>query len=501
MNKTLFTLAALSLVINVTAQNTADYKVYKTDKSEKRSAEKLMESLIGEGVVLKNFSITKTSGDEAFGFFEDSKERLGMKKGLVMTTGGIISLSSKNTSGSTSNNTHDRVENRNGKKPNYSGYYELEQLLKNKPKTFDACVIELDVVPTADTLSFNYVFGSEEYDEYVGSTYNDVFAFFITGEGINKEKNLAVVPNTEIPVSVNTINNGSGGSGSYKIRPTNSTFYVSNVDGHIGIEYDGMTKLMQIKQAVVPYKTYHLKLAIADVADDSYDSGVFIEGKSFVSYEKSYNVLYAKNEKEIEKGYKTLLDNLSKEYKAHPAGKIIVTGHTDEEGDNAFNMALSCERANIVAAYLKSKGIEESRIVVDCKGETLPAYDNKNDLGKKLNRRVEVKIGGNAQNYAEKKPISNPIDENGEIKTSALIKNFPNPFIGSTTLNAYIVNEAKQANIIISDLNGKQVKNIYVLEKGETTINFDATGLSKGIYTASLMVDGQMTNTLKMIVQ
>jgi flagellar hook assembly protein FlgD len=212
-------------------------------------------------------------------------------------------------------------------------------------------------------------------------------------------------------------------------------------------------------------------------------------------------VLYAKNEKEIEKGYKTLLDNLSKEYKAHPAGKIIVTGHTDEEGDNEFNMGLSCERANIVAAYLKSKGIEESRIVVDCKGEALPAYDNKNDLGKKLNRRVEVKIGGNAQNYAEKKPISNPIDENGEIKKSSLIKNFPNPFVGSTTLDAYIVNEAKQANIIISDLNGKQVKNIYVLEKGETTINFDATGLAKGIYTASLMVDGQMTNTLKMILQ
>ncbi|MBL7918364.1 MAG: choice-of-anchor L domain-containing protein [Bacteroidia bacterium] len=501
MNKTLSTLAALSLIINVSAQNTADFKVYKTDKSEKRSAEKLMESLIGEGVVLKNFSITKTSGEEAFGFFEDSKERLGMKKGLVMTTGGIISMSSKNTSGSTSNNTHDRVENRNLKKAEYSGYYELEQLLKNKPKTFDACVIELDVVPTADTLSFNYVFGSEEYDEYVGSTYNDVFAFFISGEGISNEKNLAVVPNTEIPVSVNTINNGSGGSGSYKTRPTNSTFYVSNVDGHIGIEYDGMTKLMQIRQAVVPYKTYHLKLAIADVADDSYDSGVFIEGKSFVSYEKSYNVLYAKNEKEIEKGYKTLLDNLSKEYKAHPAGKIIVTGHTDEEGDNEFNMGLSCERANIVAAYLKSKGIEESRVVVDCKGETLPAYDNKNDLGKKLNRRVEVKIGGNAQDYAEKKPITSPVDENGEIKKSALIKNFPNPFIGSTTLDAYIVNETKQANIIISDLNGKQVKNIYVLEKGETTINFDATGLAKGIYTASLMVDGQMTNTLKMILQ
>lgn len=501
MVKHLLSLSALFLLgFSVNAQNTADFKVFTPNKNTARSTEKLLESLIGEGVVLKNYSITKTSGEEAFGFFEDSKERLGMKKGLVMTTGGIIALSSKNTTGSMSNNTHAAAEKRNIVANQENGYAELEKLV-NGQKTFDACVIELDLVPTADTLSFNYVFGSEEYDEFVGSTYNDIFAFFVSGKGISTVKNLAVVPNTDVPVSVNTINNGSA-YGSYKARPTNSTFYVSNVDGHIGIEYDGMTKLMQIRQPVVPYETYHIKLAIADVSDNAYDSGVFIEGKSFVSYDKTYNVLYPKNQKEIEPGYKTLLDNLSKEYKKHPSGKILITGHTDEEGDNSYNMNLSCERSNVVANYFKSKGIPQDRIVVDCKGETMPAYDNTKEIGKELNRRVEIKLTGDANDYLVKKLAADSATNMLVLDNkSTLIKNFPNPFQESTTLEAFVKADVKDAVITIQDLNGKLVKTIHVLERGNTTVNFDALSLSKGLYTATLITDNVTNNTLKLVLQ
>ena len=54
------------------AQNAPDFKVFTPAKSGNRTADKLLESLIGEGVVLKNYSITKSSGEEAFGFFEDN---------------------------------------------------------------------------------------------------------------------------------------------------------------------------------------------------------------------------------------------------------------------------------------------------------------------------------------------------------------------------------------------------------------------------------------------
>lgn len=497
MTKTLLiTLTIFLSQLQFMAQNVADFKVYTPNKKQNNITQ-LLESLIGEGVVLKNYSITKTSSDEAFGFFEDSKERLGMKKGLVMSTGGVIALSSKNSSPSMSNNTHARAENRVGaKKP--EGEPCLEALVDNQ-KTFDACVLEFDLVPTADTLSFNYVFGSEEYDEFVGSNYNDVFAFLINGPGIEKPSNLALVPNTNIPVSVNTINNGSS-SGSYKSRPNNSTFYVSNIDGHIGIEYDGMTKLMQIRQKVVPYETYHIKLAIADVGDDSYDSGVFIEGKSFVSYDRTYHVFFNKNERILEKGYETLLNNLSTEYKKHPDSKLIITGHTDNEGDAAYNYNLSCERATDVANYLEKKGIAKERLIVDCKGETMPAYDNTLDKGKQYNRRVEIKLTGNQNSYASKKTEYNSMNNDSLFK-SLLIKNYPNPFSGSTTLNAVVQKEVKSAFIVVSDITGKTVRTIFLLERGETTAILDANALSKGLYTATLITDGITCGTLKLLLE
>lgn len=495
--KKLFTTALSLATALVFSQNKSDFSFYTTEAKGAKTAEKLMESLIGEGVVLKSFSISKTTNHEAFGFFEDKNKRLGMNKGLIMTTGGIVALASKNSSGSMSNQVH-RSEERRGQSKSVSACKEIEELVSGK-KTFDACIIELDIVPTADTLSFNYVFGSEEYDEFVGSNYNDAFAFFITGKGIEKRKNLAVLPGSNIPVSVNTINNGS--SKEYRSKtPSNPDYYIGNTDGHILIEYDGMTKLMEIKQPVTPNETYHLKLAIADVGDDAYDSGVLIEGHSFVSYKKTYNVFFKTNANEPEEGYSTLLKNLAKEYKNSPDGKIIITGHTDNEGDFELNQKLSCERANEVAKQFTEFGVPQEKLVVLCKGESMPAYQNTNELNKGLNRRVEIKFAGNQETYAAYRADSikpNTIDE----EKSALIKNFPNPFIGQTKLQAYVKNGVKSAQIQIKDINGKHIKTIFLMERENTEVTFDGLYLSKGIYFATLITDGTPLNTLKLVLQ
>jgi len=490
------TLACLSVAFT-SAQYAADFKVFKPDANpnSQLSVQKLLQSMVGDGVVLKSYSITKTSSDEAFGFFEDKKARLGMKKGLVMTTGGIAGLSSKNTSGSTSNNTHANAEGRGGKLDENTGYPDLEKFLDHNKKTYDACVIEFDVVPTADSLSFNYVFGSEEYDEYVGAEYNDIFAFIISGKGIDKEQNLAVVPNTNIPVSVNNINNGSNNSYGRK-QANNPTFYISNIDGHVGLEYDGLTKLMEIRQAVVPYETYHIKLAIADVTDNAYDSGVLLEGRSIVSYEKRYNVLFGKNDEKIDGAYKNLLDALATQYKSY-GGKILLTGHTDNEGGEDFNQELSCGRANNVSAYLQSKGVSANNIAVDCKGEAMPAYDNTKDEGKILNRRVELKITGDNTTYFQKKNAAALTSIAPE--KSSLLQNYPNPFIGSTTIDAFVLETTKEAHIVVTDLTGKTIKTIYLLERGKTSVVFDANSLAEGIYVASLFTDGSAAGSIKLI--
>src|ERR1700741_307728 len=85
------------------AQSAANFKTYKTQATGNFDARNLLQTLVGEGIVLKSFSITKASSDEAYGFFEDKNAVLGMKKGLIMPTGGINRLCSGNTSASMSN--------------------------------------------------------------------------------------------------------------------------------------------------------------------------------------------------------------------------------------------------------------------------------------------------------------------------------------------------------------------------------------------------------------
>jgi len=145
----------------------------------------------------------------------------------------------------------------------------------------DACVVELDVFAATNELVFEYVFGSEEYPEYIFSTggFNDIFAFLVSGPGItgdpnltNSALNIAVLPNSNsTPVQIDSVNN-----------QVNWQYYRNNEIGQ-AIQYDGLTSdFMGVKKSltarvpVIPCNTYHLKLAIADRGDESFDSGVFV---------------------------------------------------------------------------------------------------------------------------------------------------------------------------------------------------------------------------------
>lgn len=139
----------------------------------------------------------------------------------------------------------------------------------------DRAVLEFDFVPTGDSIKFNYVFGSEEYPEFVGS-FNDAFGFFLSGPGIsgpysNGAINIAVLPDGVTPVTINNVNDG-----------INSQYYVDNSSGQF-IVFDGLTVTLQARAQVVCGATYHIKLAIGDALDQSYDSGVFLQAGSFAS--------------------------------------------------------------------------------------------------------------------------------------------------------------------------------------------------------------------------
>lgn len=227
------------------------------------SPQEAMQRLVGQGVRVFNVQVNCPSNkDRPYGYFTDNTGSLGLSEGLLLTTG-----SAKNAIGP--NNSAAQSQS-NGNKNQDA---DLKTIINGDEKQSDACVLECDIEVFADTLVFDYVFGSEEYLEFI-KDYHDVFGFFISGPGINGIQNLALVPGTNQSVSVLNIN-----------KNTNPQFYIDNGTGatpfdHLFVQYDGFTRKLQARIAVIPCQTYHLKMAICDVKDDIYDAGIFIGGKS-----------------------------------------------------------------------------------------------------------------------------------------------------------------------------------------------------------------------------
>ncbi|MFH0864987.1 MAG: choice-of-anchor L domain-containing protein [Bacteroidota bacterium] len=217
--------------------------------------------LVGGGVTVSN--ITMTGLPAMYGSFTNgATTNLGFDAGVILCTGNVTDIAQAG-----------------------SAFMSLDQLQAGDANlnaissagTFDACVLEFDFIPLNDTIQFRYVFGSEEYPEWVNSTYNDIFAFFLTGPnpagGNYTNQNVAIIPGTALPVSINNINN---------VTPSYPQYYVDNASGTT-IVFDGFTTPLTALAAVIPCSTYHMKFAIADVGDGVYDSGVFLEESSFSS--------------------------------------------------------------------------------------------------------------------------------------------------------------------------------------------------------------------------
>ena len=149
---------------------------------------------------------------------------------------------------------------------------------------YDGCVLEFDFVAVGDSISFNYVFGSDEYLTYVNTQYNDIFAFFLSGPGITGPYaspasfpdgaiNIAQVPGSDpsLPITVSSVNN-----------VTNTEYYIDNPMQEV-ICINGYTTRFKAEAAVQCGETYHIKLAIADGSDDYLESIVVLEAGSFVS--------------------------------------------------------------------------------------------------------------------------------------------------------------------------------------------------------------------------
>lgn len=281
------------------------------------------------GVTISN--ITYTGIPASLGFFEGSQSNIGMNAGLLMTTGAAVNAIGPNDSESES--TTMGVPGSPWLDALIPGYY-----------TYDASVITMDVVPSTDTLTLQYVFGSEEYQEYVNFQYNDLFALLIEGPGLPQGDsiwvapntiyitndsacyvcvdtffivtdticyfdslqmqdtcyyyqtpvtswcyyipgctgtidtivypgywyyspggvNIALVPNTNLPVAINNLN-----------QFINSQYFIDN-NGGSTVQYDAFTTPLWATIPVQAGQTYQVRIAIADAGDQVFDSGVFL---------------------------------------------------------------------------------------------------------------------------------------------------------------------------------------------------------------------------------
>ena len=217
------------------------------------NAQQLIQSIVGQGFTVFNASLNCPNG--ASGLFNDNSASFGITNGIVLTTGAITIMKGPNNSVSAGFN--------NGA----PGDASLDSI--SNAATYDGCALEFDLVPACDTLKINYVFASEEYLEFVNKKFNDVFGFFIKGPGIIGNQNIALIPGTTVPVSINSLNPWK-----------NSQYYVNNPPNAPILQYDGYSTPLTAKIKVNLCDTYRLKLVIADVTDGIYDSGVIIEGKS-----------------------------------------------------------------------------------------------------------------------------------------------------------------------------------------------------------------------------
>lgn len=239
-------------------------------------AESLIRNTLIGGNCFEVTNITSSGPDSAFGTFNNGSSTIGIQNGLVMCTGNAGMLPGPNDEVSESGNYDGNFGSSATQDPDLATLTPLEQ--------YDVVRLEFDFTPTANKVQFEYVFGSEEYCEYVQAFFfNDAFGFFISGPGITGTKNLALLPNSNTPVSVNNVN-----------FINNSQYYINNSQTLLDlvclfegaanlqdIQLDGWTTPLTATVDVIPCETYHIKLVLADITDELVASAVFLRANSF----------------------------------------------------------------------------------------------------------------------------------------------------------------------------------------------------------------------------
>ena len=224
--------------------------------------------LDGPGLSVNNLSVIKGVPGQ-YGIFTNGTSILGVETGLFMDTGNVSSLQGPN------NQTAFSINNK-------VTYLDSNLSSISTSAKYDPAIIEFDIVPQGDRVNFVFVFGSDEYPEYVCSRFNDAFGLFVAGPGLNGVKNAAFMPGSGDAIAVNNVNDGTKGpqADGTSCNLGNSAYFIDNGNGtgNAATQLDGYTKPITASLGgLIAGQSYHIKLALADAGDPGYDSGALFK--------------------------------------------------------------------------------------------------------------------------------------------------------------------------------------------------------------------------------
>jgi hypothetical protein len=215
--------------------------------------------LQGSGITISNLSIN--CDPQAYGQMTTTVSAFPMGDGLILSTG-----------------IANQIPNAASYFASYNFGAAIDQDITNSVgyQTYDACALEFDAIPTFGNIYFEYVWGSEEYPEFI-CNFNDAFLLLVSGPGINgtylnNATNIAILPDSTTIVSINTVHDNTVGTNC----PTPfDSLYVDN-SNDTTIAFDGYTQMLTAGINLNAGDTYHFKIVVADVMDGIFDSGVFL---------------------------------------------------------------------------------------------------------------------------------------------------------------------------------------------------------------------------------
>jgi gliding motility-associated-like protein len=278
-----FILKRLLLIVLATSISTLDAQSISIFNNQ--TATTLANYLVGNGITVSGATLNCNS--LANGLFVNVNPSpnlsLAIDSGIVLCTGRVLTATPSNGTNA------DRFLDASTNWANTTTDAQITQIAGVTAVQRDLCFLQFTFVPQGDSAFLNYTFASEEYPDFNCTSFNDAFGIFVAPPSSSLYTNYSKVPGTNINIGINSVNNGTpAGAGSIAICSSLGTgspftaFYVDNqVANHV--VYDGMTKNLLARIPTTPNQAHTMKVAIADIKDGLFDSGIFLKKSSFTS--------------------------------------------------------------------------------------------------------------------------------------------------------------------------------------------------------------------------